>query len=109
MKFLIPLSAIFAIIANFGCSHTEVSSTGFKTTNTNMDWVEWSPTSFKASKLNTSTPLNSTWRGIQRTLDTAVTGAVGIAVPGTGSVPAITRGAAIIAPSMRNNTTAEPK
>lgn len=98
---------IFAIIANFGCSHTEVSSTGFKTTNTNMDWVEWSPTSFKASKLNTSTPLNSTWRGITRTSDIIKDTALALS-PQTQAAPLVLKGAGILGTKLNNPATTTP-
>lgn len=107
MKFLVPLSAIFAIIVNCGCSHTEVSTTGFKTTNTNMDWVEWSPTSFKASKLNTSVPLGATWRGITRTSDIIKDTALAL-TPQTQAAPLVLKGAGIIGTKFNNPTTIQP-
>ena len=90
MKFF-PLLALVLC----SCSHMEVSPTGFKLVNVNAKKVEWTPTKFTADEINTSTPLNSTWRGITRTTDILKDGALGMGGP-TGALPVAVRGAGIL-------------
>lgn len=92
--------AAVAVLALTGCATTSAGPQGFKTTNTNITSVSWTPNSFTATGINASTPLNSTWRGVNKLANTIATGAIGIAVPGSGVVPAITRGGAILAPNL---------
>lgn len=85
---------ILLLIANlqFGCSHFEISPQGFKSTNMNMSQVTWTPTRFHADNVNASTPLNSTWRGINGAIDRISTGVAPFAIPGSGTVPALIKG-----------------
>lgn len=91
-------------LAAFGCSQTEVTTSGFKTWNTNFTTVSWSPNSFTAASINTSTPLNSNWRGINKLANTISTSALGLAVPGSTGSAAVTRGAAIVLPHLTTPT-----
>ena len=84
-----------------GCSQTEVSPTGFKTFNTNLKKVVWTPTRFEAEEINTSTPLNSTWRGITRTTDILKDGALGLGGP-SGALPVAVRGVGVLGTKLNN-------
>lgn len=97
---LLPLAVLLC-----GCSQTEVSPAGFKTFNTNFATVDWTPTSFHATALNTSTPLNSNWRGINKLANTIESGVIGAAVPGTGAASTFTRAGAVIVPHVINPPT----
>jgi len=101
------LGAIGGILFLAGCSQTEVSPQGFKTWNTNFAWVSWTPNSFQATTLNTSTPLNSNWRGITRTTDILKDGALGMAGP-SGALPVAARGAGILGTKFSNPPQSKP-
>lgn len=95
---------IFVVFLVTGCSQTEVRSTGFKTFNTNFETVSWTPTSFSASKVNTSTPLNSVMRGINRETDILKDLGLGLGAP-TKALPVVVRGAGIIGSKFNNPAT----
>lgn len=96
--------AAVAVLSLTGCSQTQVSTTGFKTFNTNFGYVSWKPNSFVATKVNTSTPLNSIWRGVNRETDILKDLGLGMAGP-TGALPVAVRGAGILGTKFNNPPT----
>lgn len=101
----------FAIIANLfltGCTSIQAGSQGFKGSNINMTDVTWTPSSFHASTINSSTPINSMWRGGNKLAETIATAGIAIAVPGSGAVPSVIRGAGIVVPHITNPSPSEP-
>lgn len=88
-------------VALSGCAQTQVGPTGFKTFNTNMTQVSWTPTSFHADSINTSTPLNSIWRGVNRETDILKDLGLGLGGP-SGALPVAVRGAGIFGTKFNN-------
>lgn len=97
MKYLILI-----IIANlqFACSHMEAGPQGIKITNMNMKTVKWTPSEFSASDINSSTPLNSQWRGANGALD--IMKDLGLSLSGpTATLPTVVKGAGILGTKFR--------
>ncbi len=59
-------------------------------------------THFRFAKMSNSSPTRAAYMGIRKLADSIGTTAVGLAVPGAGTVPAVIKGATVTVPHFTN-------